>query len=108
MSAALSNYFTVYWTDFINGSNILVCFNMLYMFLLAIPFVITLLPLIFRNRAAQTVAYVPKGNKKHTYAGHTRPTKAGQPGDPRALRNTKGTVARAGSRSPTNSTLPRR
>lgn len=108
VSAALSNYFTVYWTDFINGSNILVCFNMLYMFLLAIPFVITLLPLIFRNRAAQTVAYVPKGNKKHTYAGQTRPTKAGQPGDPRALRNTKGKVARAGSRSPTNSTLPRR
>ncbi len=108
VSTALSNYFTIYWEDFINGSNIFTCFNMLYMFLLAIPFVVVLLPLIFRNRAAQTVAYVPKGNKKHTYAGQKKPTKAGQPGDPHALRNSKGKVARAGSRSPTTASIPRR
>ncbi len=106
VSTALANYFTIYWEDFINGENIYTCFNMLYMFLLAIPFVIILLPLIFRNRAAKTVAYVPKGNKKHTYAGQKKPTKAGQPGDPRAPRNTQGKAARAGPRAPTTSLLP--
>ena len=81
---------------------------MAFPILAVIPFVVALLPLLFRNRREQTVAYVPKGNKKHTYAGQRTPTAAGQPGDKNALKKTSGKVARAGSRSPTGSRYPRR
>ena len=120
VSRAFQNYFQTDWNAFI-GSNVidsatggvaanasLICINIAFPILAAIPFVMALLPLLFRNRRAQTVAYVPKGNRKHTYAGHTTPTKAGQPGDKNALKKTSGKVVRAGSRSPTSSRLPKR
>ena len=119
VSSAFSNYFSTDWESFVSativdsGNNLLanaalICINMAFPILVLIPFVIALLPLLFRNRRAQTIAYVPKGNKKHTYAGHTAPTKPGQPGDRNALKKTSGKVALAGSRSPTSSRIPKR
>ncbi len=119
VNAAFTNYFSTDWEMFVtdslynadgtlNSSAALTCINMAFPILAVIPFVVALLPLLFRNRREQTVAYVPKGNKKHTYAGQRTPTAAGQPGDKNALKKTSGKVARAGSRSPTGSRYPRR
>lgn len=105
---AFNNYFIMSWSDFIelDGGNL--AFNPFFAIMLVVPLVVTLLPLFFRNRAAKTVAYVPKGNKKHTYAGQDKPTKAGQPGDKKALKRTKGKVAKAGSRAPSSARMPAR
>ena len=119
VNAAFTNYFSTDWEMFVtdslynadgtlNSSAALTCINMAFPILAVIPFVVALLPLLFRNRREQTVAYVPKGNKKHTYAGQRTPTAAGQPGDKNASKKTSGKVARAGSRSPTGSRYPRR
>jgi hypothetical protein len=108
MGDAFNNYFVTDWETFINEGPGNIAFNVLFAVLLVIPLVVTLLPLFFRNRAAKTVAYVPKGNKKHTYAGQDKPTKAGQPGDKKALKRTKGKVAKAGSRAPSSARLPAR
>ena len=105
---AFNNYFVTDWDTFINEGPGNIAFNVLFAVLLVIPLVVTLLPLFFRNRAAKTVAYVPKGNKKHTYAGQDKPTKAGQPGDKKALKRTQGKVAKAGSRAPSSARLPAR
>ena len=96
VSTALSNYFTFYWQDFTYGES-MITFNLFFAILLVIPLLIAFMPLFFRNRAAKTIAYVPKGNRAHTYAGDTAPTKAGQPGQRRV--KGKGKVAKAGSRS---------
>ncbi|MBR2350270.1 MAG: hypothetical protein IKA77_06570 [Clostridia bacterium] len=111
IGTAFTNYFNTVWEDFANNPELMVSFNMLFAILLVIPFVELILPLLFRNRQAKTVAYVPKGNKKHTYAGNDKPTKAGQPGDRNAMRtakqnNTK--VAKAGSRAPSSARHPAR
>lgn len=108
VSTALSNYFTTSFEAFQTAPEITAVFNMAFAVLLVLPFVTLLLPFFFRNRPAQTVAYVPKGNKPHTYAGNTKPTKAGQPGDPRAEKKTKGKIAKAGSRSPSSGKYPAR
>lgn len=105
---AFNNYFALDWEVFITEGPGNVAFNMFFAILLVVPLIVTLLPLFFRNRAAKTVAYVPKGNKKHTYAGQSKPTKAGQPGDSKALKRTKGKVAKAGSRAPSGSRYPAR
>ncbi len=105
---AFNNYFVMSWEDFLQTDGGNVAFNLFFAILLVIPLVVTLLPLFFRNRVAKTVAYVPKGNKKHTYAGQDKPTKAGQPGDSKALKRTKGKVAKAGSRAPSGSRMPAR
>lgn len=119
VQTAFTNYFSTDWTAFISGelfdasgapvaSAALTCINMLFPVLAVIPFVVALMPFIFRNRPAQTVTFVPKGNKPHTYAGQSKPTKAGQPGDKHAMSKTKGKVAMAGSRAPTSSLKPKR
>lgn len=120
VQTAFTNYFSTNWDYFITAELVdasgaavatpaLTCINLLFPVLAVIPFVVALMPLVFRNRPAQTVTFVPKGNKPHTYAGHSTPTKAGQPGDKHALSNNKGgKVAMAGSRSPQTSRLPKR
>ena len=105
---AFNNYFVTDWETFVQEGPGNVAFNMLFAVLLAIPLVVTLIPLFFKNRAAKTVAYVPKGNKKHTYAGQDKPTKAGQPGDKKAHKRSKGKIAKAGSRAPSSARLPAR
>ncbi len=108
VSTALSNYFTTSFTAFEATEGINIIFNMMFALLLLLPFITILLPFFFRNRPAKTVAYVPKGNKPHTYAGHSKPTKAGQPGDPHAEQKTRGKIAKAGSRSPYSGKYPAR
>lgn len=108
VSTALTNYFTTDFYAFRQAEGVNIIFNMMFPILLILPFITILLPFFFRNRPAQTVAYVPKGNKRHTYAGNTKPTKAGQPGDPNAERKTKGKIAKAGSRSPSSGKYPAR
>ena len=120
VQTAFTNYFSTNWDYFITAELVdasgaavatpaLTCINLLFPILAVIPFVVALMPLVFRNRPAQTVTFVPKGNKPHTYAGHSTPTKAGQPGDKHALsKNKGGKVAMAGSRSPQTSRLPKR
>ncbi len=106
---AFSGYFSMSWEDFIadeGTSNVI--FNMVFAILLVIPLVVTLIPLFFKNREAKTIAYVPKGNKKHTYQGQDKPTKAGQPGDKKAHKRTSGKIAKAGSRSPSSGRFPGR
>lgn len=106
---AFKGYFIVSWSDFLSlESSSNVAFNIFFAILLVIPLIVTIIPLCFRNRAAKTVAYVPKGNKKHTYNGQSKPTKAGQPGDKHAARRTSGKIAKAGSRSPSSAKLPAR
>ncbi len=106
---AFSGYFNMDWSLFVSGegtSNTVV--NMLFAILLVIPLVVTLIPLFFKNREAKTIAYVPKGNKKHTYQGQDKPTKAGQPGDKKAHKRTSGKIAKAGSRAPSSARYPGR
>ena len=105
---AFKSYFTMSWSDALYEPTITLVFNMFFAVLLVLPLVTVLIPLFFKNREAKTVAYVPKGNRKHTYAGQDKPTKAGQPGDKKAHKRTKGTVAKAGSRAPSSARLPAR
>ena len=105
---AFKNYFTVSWDDVINLPTVTVAFNMFFAVLLVLPLITTLVPLFFKNREAKTIAYVPKGNKKHTYNGQDKPTKPGQPGDKNAHKRSKGKIAKAGSRSPSSARLPAR
>lgn len=105
---AFNSYFTMSWSDALYEPTITLVFNMFFAVLLVLPLVTVLIPLFFKNREAKTVAYVPKGNRKHTYAGQDKPTKAGQPGDKKAHKRTKGKIAKAGSRAPSNARLPAR
>lgn len=95
LTTAFTNYFTVFWADFVNGAS-MITFNMFFAILLAIPMVMSFMPLFFKNRPAKTVAFVPKGNKPHTYAGNKVPTKPGQPGATRVPQ--RGPIAVAGSK----------
>lgn len=105
ISLALNNYFTVLWQDFANGQSML-SFNMLFAILLAVPMLMSFLPLFFKNRPAKTVAYVPKGNKPHTYAGDRVPTRPGQPGASKLPK--RGPVAVAGTKSGYSARYPGR
>lgn len=110
IKAAFSNYFTVNWSDFLYGEST-ITFNLLFAIFLVFPFLLTIMPFFFKNRPAKTVAYVPKGNRPHVYAGDKKATKAGQPGMSRVPK--KGAYALAGSKpaySPQtpNKQLPRR
>ena len=108
LSDAFKNYFTTSWEDVLNLPTISVAFNMFYVILLLFPLGAIIVPLCFKNREAKTIAFVPKGNKKHTYQGQDKPVKAGQPGDSKAHKRTKGKIAKAGSRSPSTPRLPAR
>ena len=108
LSDAFKSYFTTSWEDVLNLPTISVAFNMFYVILLLFPLGAIIVPLCFKNREAKTIAFVPKGNKKHTYQGQDKPVKAGQPGDSKAHKRTKGKIAKAGSRSPSTPRLPAR
>ena len=105
---AFKNYFTLSWEDALYNPEITVVANIFFVILLVLPLITVLIPLLFKNRQAKTIAYVPKGNKKHVYQGQDKPTKAGQPGDKKAHKRTKGKIAKAGSRSPSSSRFPAR
>lgn len=108
LSDAFKSYFTTSWEDVLNLPTISVAFNMFYVILLLFPLGAIIVPLCFKNREAKTIAFVPKGNKKHTYQGQDKPVKAGQPGDRKAHKRTKGKIAKAGSRAPSTPRLPAR
>lgn len=108
----LQNYFKTSWTEIVElGENApTITFNMLFPLLLIFPLLISIMPLFFRNREAKTVAFVPKGNKPHTYRGQSKPTKPGQPGQARvrAPQGAQATMARAGSKPAYDPRYPRR
>lgn len=100
ITASLSNYFTMYWIVFVDASfesTATVVFNLFFALYLIIPLVVMILPKFFHNRVKKVIRFVPKGNKAHTYAGQTMPTKAGDPIptmiDPKAKKSNKGNKA---------------
>lgn len=103
INAAFNDYFTLSWEDFAYGQGKIV-FNMFFAIFLALPLLLTLVPFFFKNKPAKTVAYVPKGNRPHVYAGDTAATRPGQPG---MRKVPQGSYALAGSKpaySPKNPT----
>lgn len=78
LRTAFNDYFIIYWQDFIYGSDSQVAFSLFYALMLALPLIVTVLPLFFRNRVHKPITFVPRGNKPHTFPGQEYPTKAGQ------------------------------
>lgn len=103
---AFRNYFQTDWQAFLENSSANICFNLIFPILLILPALTSVLPLAFKNKAAKTVAYVPKGNRPHTYSGQSKPTRPGKPGMKKAPK--EGKVARAGSKPAYNPRMPAR
>lgn len=113
ISEAFKSYFNPNWTNFMETPSSKITFNLLFPIFLIFPVISSILPLFFRNREAKTVAYVPKGNRPHTYQGHSRPTKPGKPGQAklppnRGPQGAPQRVARAGTKPAYNPRTPGR
>lgn len=76
---SLTDYFTVYWSDFINYDTISIIINLLYLIVLAaVPVLLIILPLVMHNRQYKPVTFVPKGNRPHIYGPNEMPVKPGK------------------------------
>lgn len=76
--ASLSDYFTMYWDEFIMVDNIPIIINLLYLIVLAaVPVLLIFLPLVMHNRRQKPVTFVPKGNRPHIFAPGEMPVKPG-------------------------------
>lgn len=79
ISSTFSNYFTIYWDNFIMYNDIPIIINLLYLGVLAaVPVILILLPLIMHNRKYKPVTFVPKGNRPHIYAPNELPIRPGK------------------------------
>lgn len=112
VSDSFKKYFQMNWTEIMESPTPApITFNLLFPILLIFPLLLSVIPLFFRNREAKTVAFIPKGNKPHTFRGQSAPTKPGQPGQartPRPQGAAPARVARAGSKPAYDPRLPRR
>ena len=64
-------YFQTNWTEIVNATEnpAPITFNLFFPILLVFPLLTSIMPILFKNREAKTIAFVPKGNKPHTYRG---------------------------------------
>lgn len=112
VSDCFKTYFQTSWTEIVNATEnpAPITFNLFFPILLVFPLLISIMPILFKNREAKTIAFVPKGNKPHTYRGQKEPTRPGQPGQrkPRVPQGAPARMAKAGSKPAYDPRVPRR